>query len=94
MVNPQEEKRDLESISLSEEEIVPTVRAITEALCYCFERFGESAKEDVADTLGFKTRERGLDKHLEKHPGANKEFVRQAFLEMIADLEGDAEAGA
>jgi hypothetical protein len=88
-----EEKRGLDSVRLSEAEIVPSVRAITEALCYCFERFGESAKEDVADTLGFKSRERGLDKHLEKYPGANREFVRQAFLEIIGDLESDAEAG-
>ena len=87
MVTPEEEKGTLESVTLSEAEIVPTVRAITEALVYCFDRFGESAKEDVADTLGFKTRERGLDKHLEKHPGANREFVRQALLEIIADLE-------
>jgi hypothetical protein len=94
VVNPEEEKRTLESVPLSEEEIVPTVRAITEALCYCFERFGESAKGDVADTLGFKSRERGLDKHLEKHPGANREFVRQAFLEIVADLESEAEAGS
>jgi len=87
MVNPEEEKHTLESIPLSEAEIVPTVRAITEALVYCFDRFGESAKEDVADTLRFKTGERGLDKHLEKHPGANKDFVRQALVEIIADLE-------
>lgn len=94
MVNPEEEKRTLESVTLSEAEIVPTVRAITEALCYCFERFGESAKDDVADTLGFKTREKGLEKHLEKHPGANREFVRQAFLEIIADLESDSKSSA
>ena len=87
MVTPEEEEHTLESVSLSEAEIVPTVRAIIEALVYCFDRFGASAKEDVADTLGFKTRERGLDKHLEKHPGANREFVRQALLEIIADLE-------
>jgi hypothetical protein len=89
MVNPEEEKHTLESVSLSEGEIVPTVRAITEALVYCFDRFGASAKEDVADTLGFKTTERGLEKHLEKHPGANRDFVRQAFLEIVADLESD-----
>jgi hypothetical protein len=89
VVNPEEEKRTLESIPLSEAEVAPTVRAITEALIYCYDRFGASAKEDVADTLGFKTRERGLDKHLEKHPGANREFVRQALLEVIADLEAE-----
>jgi len=89
VVNPEEEKRTLESIPLSEAEIVPTVRAIAEALVYCYDRFGASAKEDVADTLGFKTRERGLDKHLEKHPAANREFVRQALLEIIADLEAE-----
>ncbi len=89
MVNPEEEKRTLESIPLSEAEVAPTVRAIAEALVYCYDRFGASAKEDVADTLGFKTRERGLDKHLEKHPGANREFVRQALLEVIADLEAE-----
>jgi len=94
MVNPQEEKETLESVQLSAAEIVPTVRAITEALCYCFERFGESAKEDVADTLRFKSTERGLERHLEKHPGANREFVRQAFRELVADLGGELEAGS
>jgi hypothetical protein len=89
VVNPEEEKRTLESIPLSEAEVAPTVRAITDALVYCYDRFGASAKEDVADTIGFKTRERGLDKHLEKHPGANREFVRQALLEIIADLEAE-----
>jgi hypothetical protein len=87
MVNPEEEEHTLESVSLSEAEVVPTVRAIIEALVYCFDRFGESAKGDVADTLGFKTREKGLEKHLEKHPGANGEFVRQALLEIVANLE-------
>jgi len=87
MVNPEEEEHALDSIALSEAEIVPTVRAITEALVFCFDRFGAAAKEDVVDTLGFKTKEKGLDKHLEKHPGANREFVRQAFLEIIAALE-------
>jgi len=87
MVTPEEEKQALESIPLLEAEIVPTVRAITEALVYCFDRFGAAAKEDVVDTLGFKTKERGLDNHLDKHPGANREFVRQAFLEIIANLE-------
>jgi hypothetical protein len=89
VVNPEEEKRTLESIPLSEAEVAPTVRAITDALVYCYDRFGASAKEDVADTIGFKTRERGLDKHLEKHPGANREFVRQALLDVIADLEAE-----
>ena len=90
MVNPEEEKQTLESIPLSEAETVPTVRAITEALVYCFDRFGASAKEDVVDTLSFKTKERGLDNHLEKHPGANREFVRQAFVEIIANLESES----
>ncbi|MGB9301841.1 MAG: hypothetical protein WCD51_14800 [Anaerolineae bacterium] len=90
MVTPEEETHTLESIPLSEAEIVPTVRAITEALLYCFGRFGAAAKEDVVDTLGFKTKEKGLDKHLEKHPGANREFVRQAFLEIIANLESES----
>ena len=90
MVNPEEDKRTLDSVPLSEAEIIPTVRAITEALVYCFDRFGASAKEDVVDTLGFKTKERGLDNHLEKHPGANREFVRQAFLEVIANLESES----
>jgi hypothetical protein len=89
VVNPEEGRETLESIPLSEAEIVPTIRAITEALVYCYDRFGASAKEDVADTLGFKTRERGLNKHLEKHPGANREFVRLALLEVIADLEAE-----
>jgi hypothetical protein len=89
VVNPEEGRDTLESISLSEAEIVPTVRAITDALVYCYDRFGASAKEDVADTLGFKTRERGLNKHLEKHPRANREFVRLALLEVIADLEAE-----
>jgi hypothetical protein len=92
MVNPEEEKQTLESVSLSEAEIAPSVRAITEALVYCFDRFGASAKGDVADTLGFKTTERGLDKHLEKHPGANREFVRQALLEIVAGLEAESES--
>ena len=87
MVNPEEEKHALESTPLAEAEIVPTVRAITEALLYCFDRFGAAAKGNVVDTLRFKTKERGLDNHLEKHPGANREFVRQAFLEIIASLE-------
>jgi hypothetical protein len=91
MVNPEEEHA-LESLTLSEAEIVPTVRAITEALVYCFDRFGASAKEDVADTLSFKTTERGLEKHLEKHPGANREFVRQTLLEIIANLEVESES--
>ena len=90
MVNPEEEKQTLESIPLSEAEIAPTVRAITEALVYCFERFGASAADDVVDTLGFKTCERVLDSHLEKHPGANREFVRQAFVEIIADMESES----
>jgi hypothetical protein len=89
VVNPDGGGDPLESIPLSEAEVVPTVRAITEALVYCYDRFGTSAKEDVADTLGFKTRERGLDKHLEKHPGANRAFVRQALLEIVADLEAE-----
>ena len=90
MVTPEEEKQALESIPLSEAEIVPTVRAITEALLYCFDRFGAAAKENVVDTLTFKTKDRGLDNHLEKHPGANREFVRQAFLEIIAGLEAES----
>jgi hypothetical protein len=87
MVTPEEENQALESIPLSEAEIVPTVRAINDALVFCFNRFGPSGKEDVADTLRFKTKERGLEKHLEKHPGANPEFVKQVFLEVIAALE-------
>lgn len=85
MVNPEEE-RTLETISLSQAEIVPTVRAIADALVYCFNRFGQSAKGDVADTLRFKTGEKGLENHIQKHPGANREFVRQALLEIIANL--------
>jgi len=89
-MSAEDENRPLESIPLSEAEIVPTVRAITDALVYCFDRFGASAKRDVADTLGFKTGERGLAKHLGKHPGANQEFVKQAFIEIIADLESES----
>jgi hypothetical protein len=90
VASAEEEKETLESIPLSEAEVAPTVRAIIEALVYCFDRFGASAKDDVVDTLGFKTREKGLDNHLEKHPGANREFVRQAFLEIIAGLESES----
>ena len=87
MASAEQEKQTLESIPLSEAEIVPTVRAITEALAYCFDRFGPAAKEDVVDTLTFKTKDRGLDNHLQKHPGANREFLKQALLEVIAGLE-------
>ena len=90
MSSAEEEKQTLEAISLSEAEIVPTVRAIAEALAYCFDRFGPAAKEDVVDTLTFKTKDRGLDNHLEKHPGANREFLKQALLEVIAGLEADS----
>ena len=44
------------------------------------------------DPLRFKASDRGLAKHLEKHPEANREFVRQALLETIADLELDSES--
>jgi hypothetical protein len=87
VASAEQEKQTLESIPLSEAEIVPTVRAITEALAYCFDRFGPAAKEDVVDTLTFKTKDRGLDNHLQKHPGANREFLKQALLEVIAGLE-------
>jgi hypothetical protein len=90
MSSAEEEKQTLEAISLSEAEIVPTVRAIAEALAYCFDRFGPAAKEDVVDTLTFKTKDRGLDNHLEKHPGANREFLKQALLEVIAGLEAES----
>jgi len=90
VASAEEEKQTLESIPLSEAEIVPTVRAITEALAYCFDRFGPAAKEDVVDTLTFKTKERGLDRHLEKHPGANREFLKQALLDVIAGLKAQS----
>ena len=90
MASEEEEKKALESIPFSQAEVVPTIRAITEALAYCFDRFGPAAKEDVVDTLTFKTKERGLDNHLAKHPGANREFLKQALLEVIAGLEAES----
>lgn len=77
----------LTEIPISIEEYVPSLEAVTDALIAPIKNRGSGAMEDVIDALNYRIGERGLSRLMERHEGANPDFVKQAIEEAIAKLQ-------